>query len=99
MRFLVFTSLRFLVPTLGFKLIHIPSARQTWQLYSAQDKDREGQQVITEQTNFTDPSTLRVDEISNFGVCTALAEEHIKLGNYEDAKKLAFEAMKIGQHT
>ena len=37
--------------------------------------------------------------MSNFGISTALAEEHIMLGNYEDAKKLANEAIAIGSHT
>ena len=38
-------------------------------------------------------------EVSSFGINTALAEQHIILGNYEDAKRLAQEAINIGDRT
>jgi tetratricopeptide (TPR) repeat protein len=40
-------------------------------------------------------------EVSQFGfICLqALAEEHIALGNLEDAEKLATKAMEIARHT
>eukprot|EP01038_Epipyxis_sp_PR26KG_P012872 gene12872-17250_t len=44
-------------------------------------------------------SSLFCYEVSKYGIDTALAEEHIALGNYEEAIKLAKDAILIAQHT
>jgi hypothetical protein len=54
---------------------------------------------VYEKLNFTDSSAIFANEVTDFGIDLALAEEHINLGNYEEAIKLAKAAMKIGDHT
>lgn len=56
-------------------------------------------EFLQEAGNTTNPSTLYASEVSSFGISTALAEQHIQLGNFEDAKRLAEEAKLIGEHT
>ena len=46
----------------------------------------------------TEPSHLFANEVSSFGINTALAEQQILLGNYKEAERLAKEAMEIGSH-
>lgn len=44
------------------------------------------------------PSHLFANEVASFGICTALAEEHARIGNFKEAEKLAEEAIKLGVH-
>ena len=67
-------------------------------LFSKHKNSKDGPEFLKE-ANSTHPSSLFASEVSSFGVSTALAEQHIQLGNYEDAKRLAMEAELIGKHT
>jgi hypothetical protein len=64
-----------------------------------QSTENLSEKLFVESKNSTDASSLYANEVLNYGSCTALAEEHLLLGNYDDAKKLAEEAIKIGEHT
>lgn len=59
------------------------------------------QEFPSQELNITDPaaSHLFATEVSSFGLNTALAEQHIMLGNFDEAKKLAQKAIDIGDHT
>lgn len=68
--------------------------------FSTQKTNSDSQELFQEDSNnFSEPSSLYASEVSDYGVCTALAEEHIRLGNHEEAIKLLEEAIQIGHHT
>lgn len=46
-----------------------------------------------------DSSSLRESDVCDYGILTALAAENIALGNYEDAVRLAKDAIKTAEHT
>ena len=76
-------------------------SRKILRTLSKHVKSKNDIDILRETQNITnlDTSTIRADEVSSFGMCTALADEHIRLGNFEEARKLAEEAMEIGKHT
>ena len=54
--------------------------------------------VVKEKTDHIEVSGLLLSDASDWGIKTALAEEHIAMGNFEEAVKLAREAMAIADH-
>lgn len=69
-------------------------------LFSTEKTDSDSQELFREDSNnFSEPSSLYTAEVSDYGVCTALAEEYIRLGHHGEAIKLLEEAIQIGQHT
>lgn len=55
--------------------------------------------VIHEFPDEGTSSSLFVSDVSQFGINTALAEEHLELGNLEEAAQLAKKAIEIAKKT
>lgn len=88
-----------LVSGYGFRIQRVLSRQQVSKTSLNKHKSKESPAFLREAGNSTNPSSLFASEVSSFGISTALAEQHIQLGNFEDAKKLAEEAKLIGEHT
>jgi tetratricopeptide (TPR) repeat protein len=58
----------------------------------------EKQNVLREHPQDAPASALLASDVTDYGIRTALAEEHIALGNYEEALKLAKEAVDLAEH-
>ena len=56
-------------------------------------------QIFREHLDKVETSSLVESEVCDYGIMTALAEEHIALGNYEEAMKLAKKAIATADHT
>ena len=78
------------------KLLRRHSSINIVRCFSSNDQEFPGVEL-----NVTDSaaSHLFATEVSSFGLNTALAEQHIMLGNYDEAKKLAQKAIDIGDNT
>lgn len=55
--------------------------------------------TLKERPEKIDASSLLESEVCDYGILTALAEEHIALGNYDEAMKLAKNAIATADHT
>lgn len=55
--------------------------------------------VLREKLSDDEDSILLYNDLSQFGYDMALAEEHIAIGNYEDAQRLARDAMLLAGHS
>lgn len=55
--------------------------------------------TLHEHLDKVDTSSLVESEVCDYGIMTALAEEHIALGNYDEAMKLAKNAIATADHT
>ena len=84
------------IPTHPSKLHQRDPSINIVRCFSSNDQEFPGGEL-----NVTDSaaSHLFATEVSSFGLNTALAEQHIMLGNYDEAKKLAQKAIDIGDHT
>ena len=61
--------------------------------------DSEHPTSVKEHPETSPPSSLFVSDVSTYGISTALAEEYISLGNFDEAIKRAKEAIAIAKHT
>eukprot|EP01038_Epipyxis_sp_PR26KG_P005305 gene5305-7369_t len=74
--------------------VNSPTSLRMADMVNTQDKIS-----IADRFDNETASSLFCFEVSKYGIDTALAEEHISLGNYEEAIRLAKEAVSIAQHT
>ena len=71
---------------------------QSQQISPFGESGEEFEEVVKEKSNHIELSGLLASDASDWGIKTALAEEHISLGNYDEAVKLAREAMALADH-